>query len=318
MHLMVPFAAGSSAAGMQTLHSLRLPHLERLLAQWHAGVATGSDEHSLNLPQEQVLAACRGWRAADGCLPFAAWQARADGLPQAAGEAGWGLLTPSHWRVGREQILLADPADLQLDEAESRALLQAVRELFESQGWALHWGAPLRWYATHVTLATLATASLERVIGRPIDAWLPDRLAGRQLRRLQSEVQMLLHTHPINAAREARGVLPVNSFWLSGTGRTPPAPAEAHASAGPEPVLDERLRGPLLNEDWAAWVDAWRALDEQRIADLERRARRGESVSLTLCGERRAQRFDAVRRSAWQRLSGTFRRRAIDTVLQTL
>ena len=36
----------------------------------------------------------------------------------------------------------------------------------------------------------------------------------RRVRRLQSEVQMLLHTHPLNAAREDRGDLTVNSFWL--------------------------------------------------------------------------------------------------------
>ena len=37
---------------------------------------------------------------------------------------------------------------------------------------------------------------------------------------------MLLYTHPVNDAREARGALPVNSFWLSGcgvrAGRRPP------------------------------------------------------------------------------------------------
>jgi hypothetical protein len=313
MHLVVPYAAGASPEGAAALHELRLPQLERLLGHLDAGETTGSDEHSLNLPHEQVLAACRGWHAADGCLPFAAWQARADGLAPAAGEVGWGLLTPTHWRVGREQVLLGDPAELQLDEAESRALLQAVRELFESLGWALHWGAPLRWYAAHESLAGLATASLERVIGRPIDAWLPGRLPGGPLRRLQSEVQMLLHTHPINASREARGALPVNSLWLSGTGRTPPL-----QTGTAEPVLDERLRGPLLHEDWAAWAEAWRALDAQVIGALATRAAGGESIHLTLCGERRAQHFASVRHGVWQRLLHGWRRIAVDRVLEVL
>ena len=99
-------------------------------------------------------------------------------------------------------------------------MLQALRPLFEPEGWALHWGAALRWYATHPSLRDLATASLDRVVGHAIDPWLPDRQAGRLLRRLQSEAQMLLYTHPINAAREQRGELAVNSFWLSGTGPT--------------------------------------------------------------------------------------------------
>jgi hypothetical protein len=313
MHLVVPFAAAAFDLGTTTVQGLRLPHFERLLARLAPGPATDTEADSLNLPHEHVLAACRGWMLRDGGLPLAAWAAQADGLPPAPAEQGWGLLTPTHWQVGSEQIVLLDPARLYLDEDESRALLQALRSLFEPEGWTLHWGAPLRWYATHESLAELATASLDRVIGRPIDPWLPDRQIGRDLRRLQSETQMLLYTHPINAAREARGELAVNSFWLSGTGRTQPVATDAS-----EPLLDARLRGPWLAGDWAAWAEAWRALDAQRLSDLETRAARGEALSLTLCGERRAQRFDSARRGAWQRLTQGWRRVAPDVVLEPL
>jgi len=313
MHLVVPFAAAASDIGATAAQGLRLPHFERLLARLAPGPATDTDAASLNLPHEHVLAACRGWALRDGVLPLAAWAAQADGLPAAPAGQGWGLLTPTHWQVGSEQIVLLDPAQLHLDEDESRALLQALRGLFEPEGWTLHWGAPLRWYATHESLAELATASLDRVIGRAIDPWLPDRRTGRHLRRLQSETQMLLYTHPINAAREARGELPVNSFWLSGTGRTQPA-----ADAAAEPLLDERLRGPWLAGDWAAWAEAWQALDAQRLRDLAARAARGEALSLTLCGERGARRFDSVRRGAWQRLTQSWRRVAPDAVLEPL
>lgn len=313
MHLVVPFAAGLSEAGAQALHSLRLPHLERLLSRLQPGEQTATDEHSLNLPHEHVLAASRGWPLIDGCLPCAAWGASADGLPQAEAGLAWGLLSPSFWEVGREQIVLRDPLELALDEAESRALLQAVRGLFETLGWTLHWGAPLRWYATHESLASLATASLDRVVGRAIDPWLPQRLAGRQVRSLQSEVQMLLHTHPINGAREARGAWPVNSFWLSGTGVTPAAQGSAL-----EPTLDCRLRTPLLREDWAAWADAWHALDSTLLRELDARVLGGDAVSLTLCGERRAQRFERKPRSPWQRLTQAWRRVAVAPLLETL
>ncbi len=311
MHLVVPFAA--AATDVTAVQGLRLPHFERLLARLAPGPITDTDADSLNLPHEHVLASCRGWTLRDGGLPLAAWSAQADGLPSAPTGQGWGLLTPTHWQVGSEQVLLLDPTQLHLHEDESRALLQALHGLFEPEGWTLHWGAPLRWYATHDSLAELATASLDRVIGRPIDPWLPDRRAGRNLRRLQSEAQMLLHTHPINAAREARGELPVNSFWLSGTGRTQPLAADAM-----EPLLDERLRGPWLAGDWAAWAEAWHALDAQRLSELNTRTARGEAVSLTLCGERTAQRYDSVRLGAWQRLTQTWRRAAAERVLEPL
>ena len=313
MHLVLPFAAGASEAGAQALHSLRLPQLERLLAGLQATDATDGDEHSLSLPHEQLLAAAHGWSGGDGRWPFAAAQARADGLTVDGDEEGWGLLTPTHWQVGREQIVLRDPDELALDETESRALLQAVRPLFDSEGWSLHWGAPLRWYARHASLRGLATASLDRVIGRAIDPWLPDRQAARHVRRLQSEVQMLLHTHPLNDARETRGALPVNSFWLSGTGITQPV-----SNAASLLTIDARLRAPLLAEDWAAWAEGWHALDAGPIAELAAREQRGEPVSLSLCGERRARRFETVQQSAWSRLTQRWRRVAAVSVLEPL
>jgi hypothetical protein len=315
MHLVVPFAAAASQAAVAALHSLRLPQLERLLARLAPTLQTTPGADSLNPPHEHVLAACRGWTLDDGHLPLAAWWARADGLLPSDADPGWGLLTPTHWQVGSEQIVLLDPLQLHLAEDESRALLCSLRSLFEPDGWALHWGAPLRWYAGHASLRGLATASLDRAIGRPIDRWLPDRQAGRTLRRLQSEAQMLLYTHPINLAREARGELPVNSFWLSGTG---PTPALGNMDADREPVVDERLRGPCLAGDWAGWVEAWQVLDAQRFGDLDARAARGEMLSLTLCGERSAQRFETVHRAAWQRLTQRWRRVAAAPLLERL
>ena len=313
MHLMVPYAAAASEAGMAAMHALRLPQLQRLLCRLSAGARTAPAAASLNPPHEHVLAACRGWTGGDGRLPLAAELARADGLAPVDDGRGWGLLTPTHWQVGSELVLLLDPGQLRLDEDESRALLQSLRVLFEPEGWELHWGAPLRWYAVHESLRDLSTASLDRVIGQAIDQWLPDRRAGRSVRRLQSEAQMLLHQHPTNAAREARGELPVNSFWLSGTGRTAAAPPDPS-----EPLVDARLRAPWLRQDWAAWVEAWQALDEQHLGELQARAARGEPVSLTLGGERAAQRFDSVPQSAWRRLARRWRPLALEQVLQPL
>ena len=313
MHLVVPYAAAPGDAGARALQGLRLPQLQRLLARLTPGATTATDAQSLNLPHEHVLAACRGWALRDGHLPLAAWQAQADGIAAAPGALGWALLTPTHWQVGNDGIVLLDPAALRLAEDESRALWRSLCPLFESEGWALHWAAPLRWYVAHASLADLASASLDRVVGRGIDQWLPDRHAGRIVRRLQSEAQMLLYTHPVNAAREARGELAVNSIWLSGTGRT-----QAVAPGSIEPVVDARLRDPWLAGDGAGWAEAWAQLDAQRLGELDARAARGEMVSLTLCGEHLAQRFDTVRRGAWQRLTLRWRQASAAKVLEAL
>jgi hypothetical protein len=294
MQLLIPHAAvpGAPTTG------LALPHLQQLLARWvPAGPADEGDSFSLSPPHERALARAYGWLGADGCLPWAAQAAAADGID--TGDLAWGLVTPSHWHLGTEQLSLLDPAGLLLNEAESRALFQAVAELFTSQGWLLAWGAPLRWYAAHESLAGLPCAALDRVIGRNVDIWLGSNPALRPLRRLQAEVQMLLHTHPLNAEREARGLLPVNSFWLSGCGLA--QPVQPHACR-----VDERLRGPALAGDWPGWVRAWETLDEGPLQALLQAA--PADARLTLCGERSSLTLQPGPSGLLQRLGRRFKR----------
>lgn len=283
MHLLIPCAGVLSDAGRAATEALALPTLGRLLARLQHQRRDAGDETTRTPPHERALAEALGWPVADGALPWAAHQAQQDGI--AVGEHAWGLLTPVHQHVGTEQVSLLDPALLQLDEAESRHLLDAVRELFESEGFQVAWGAPLRWYVAHPMLDGLATASLDRVIGRNVDAWLPDQAPARLLRRLQMEVQMVLHRLPLNETREERGQLAVNASWLSSCGKAQPVRTSA------QPAVDERLRSAALNEDWATWQQAWQALDAGPIAQLLAAAERGTPVQLTLCGERHADHY---------------------------
>lgn len=307
MHLLIPCAGALSDAGRAATEALALPSLGRLLARLQHQRRDAGDETTRTPPHERALAEALGWPVVDGTLPWAAHQARQDGI--AVGEHAWGLLTPVHQHVGTEQVSLLDPAELQLDDTESRQLLDAVRGLFESEGFQVAWGAPLRWYVAHPMLDGLVTASLDRVIGRNVDAWLPDQAPARLLRRLQMEVQMVLHRLPLNEAREARGELSVNTTWLSNCGKAQPARSEAL------PTLDDRLRAPALNEDWATWQHAWQALDAGPIAQALSALDRGTPVQLTLCGERHADHYALpATTSLLQRLRGLLPTRAPEAV----
>ncbi len=318
MHLLIPHASALSEASAHTLRDLTLPNLAHLMAVLQSTTRDSDDEYTLSPPHERALATTHGWHGADGRWPWAALRAAADGIDP--GQRPWGLLTPVHWHVGREHISLADPSALDLSNDESRALFDAVRPLFEGdgEGVSLTWAAADRWYLAHDHLADLPCASIDRVIGRNVDLWLrgdpqasAEQMARtRWVRRLQNEVQMLLHQHPVNDAREARGALPVNSFWLSGCGRAQPATAAV--------TVDVRLRAPLLAEDWAGWADAWRALDSEVLGPLAAQATHGHAIALTLCGERGWQRYDEVPRSLWQRLGDRFKHVEPHTVLSAL
>lgn len=302
MHLLIPYASALSEGCRHLLKDLELPVLSRLLARMTPAERNEGDEYSLSPPHERVLARLLGYAGSDGGLPWAAHWAARDGIDTA--DLSWGLLTPTHWHVGADHITMLDPARLELEDAESRELLDAVRHLFESEGWVLVWGAPTRWYAAHESLGELPTASLDRVIGRNVDLWMPDHPQARLLRRLQNEVQMFLYTHPLTEQRLARGALPVNSFWLSGCGpRQPERPI-------PEWQVLDGLRGAAMNEDWVAWAEAWRTLDAGALATFAGRVERGDEATLVLCGERHAVHFETRPRSWSARLAQRFTRPA--------
>jgi hypothetical protein len=313
MHLLIPFASALSEAAPHVLRDLALPHLTKLLALLTPTTRDDGDTFALSPPHERALAAAAGWQGADGCLPFAAQAAALDGIE--VRDLAWGLITPSHWHVGRDHVTLADPAALALTEVESRAAFEAVRDLFQSEGFGFAWGAPSRWYVADESLVDLPTASVDRVIGRNVELWMRASAArdasARLVRRLQSELQMLLYTHPLNDEREARAALTLNSFWLSGCGRL-------QAAAG-EPVhVADALRAPLLAEDWASWAEAWRALDAGDVAECLAAARAGRAVTLTLCGERNAHRFETAPRTLWQRLGSRWSAPEAHAVLEAL
>lgn len=305
--LIVPFAACAGEGwvwAMQQLSPAGLPNLGKLLAGMKLLQADEGDAMSLSPPHERVLAKALGLAAApaDGLIPWAARRAGAAGLP-GADHLAWGVVTPCHWAMGREHATLADPAALDLAEAESRTLLAAMQPYFETDGISLHYLSPTVWLAEGELLRTMPTASLDRVLGRNVDPWLPDVASAPVFRRLQNEMQMLLYTHPLNDERSARRLWPVNSFWISGTGaldRPPAAPAR--------PTRVQRsLAAAALADDWQAYAQAWAALDAGDLAGLLALQRTGQTVRLTLSGERNAHIYESARPGLGARIAGLFK-----------
>ncbi|RYZ05797.1 MAG: phosphoglycerate mutase [Comamonadaceae bacterium] len=310
VHLIVPFAACGSPACAQAQRDLRLPHLQRLLARLGPPVTDRGAADSLSMPHERALARAYGLPVTDGLLPFAAFQLGQDG--RAVDGEGWAWITPSHWRVGRDRIAMAHPQELQLDGDDSRALLALVAPYFAEDGITLDYQAPMRWLARGDQFRTLPTASLDRVVGRDIEDWMPAGDAGRPLRRLQQEMQMLLYTLPLNDERQRGGLLPVNSFWISATGALPPG-TRASAPAGLQ--VAQALREAALAGDWAAWAAAWTQLDARDGVRMLGELESGRSVRLTLCGEANSRTWSSEGASVWRRLGSLVARPSIDGML---
>ncbi|TFZ01380.1 hypothetical protein [Ramlibacter rhizophilus] len=301
VHVLVAHASCAAPWCRDALGALALPKLSALLARL---APMGLDEggpRMLSTPHERVLARACGFWAGDGHAPRAAWDLRRQGEDPAG--AAWGWITPCHWAVATDHVRMQPPESLALEEGDSRALLDAMAPYFEEDGLQLRYQEPLRWLARGELLRGLACASLGRVSGAVVDDWLPRGPEARPLRRLQQEMQMLLYTHPVNEAREARGLLPVNSFWLSAAGALP----EAAAPASPPIALDESLGPAAALGDEAAWQDAWRALDDGPIARLLDALAPDREVRLTLCGDSHAQTWALPPPGAWARATRLFR-----------
>jgi hypothetical protein len=260
---------------------------------------------SLCPPHERALAKALGLASeADGLIPWAALEAKANP------NAGWAFITPCHWAMGREHATLTDPATLDMNEADSRTLLAAMQPYFATEGITLHYLQPTRWLAEGDAFISLPTASLDRVLGRNVDRWLP---ASRQIKLLQNEMQMLLYTHPVNDERAAKGQRSVNSFWLSGSGTLTET-----ATANPQVNLTRSLAQAAFANDWAAYSTAWAQLDATDIAPLLAQQNSGKTVRLSLCGESNTMTFESTQHGILTKIKNTLSPQPLIHVLKQL
>jgi hypothetical protein len=305
MHLIIPYAAFADVPS-DALHSLALPHLRQILGQM---ACTHRDEEARDvqpspcMPHERVQARALGWLG-DAPAPWAAWAHPSNPAPQA-----W--ITPCHWQIGMDQVVMLDPAYLQLSDEESQQLLQAMQPFLQEDGLDVRWHSPLMWHATGPVFAGMQAVSLDRVSGANVKPWITDGHLPPSLRRLQSEMQMLLYNHPVNDARLAQGRLTVNSFWVHGAGALP-----AHHEALPasEVQVIDSLRAPALQGDVQAWLAAWQQVDAEHLAPLSQHS----GLRLTLCSETSAHTYQRTERSWLQRLGAAFHKTDTGRALQAL
>ncbi|MGE8677463.1 MAG: hypothetical protein ACN6PE_02510 [Achromobacter marplatensis] len=217
---------------------------------------------------------------AHGCTAFESWQlTRAGYTPEPglqqgaglgpllaagqapAGDAVW-LAELVHLALGADQANLLDPGQMDLLPEETAALLDTARPLFEGTGFAVDALSPQRWRLRLPDGLRPQTASPQVVAGQRLNEWWRQDTETRPWRRLLNEIQMAWHEHPVNDARAARGLAPVNALWLYGGGTPWPI-----APAGPERVLTE-LDAPQRTGDWSAWLDALAELDAQHLRPL--------------------------------------------------
>lgn len=278
LHILIEHAALPLQAGVAQPPLPALPHFDALLGRMHIEKMQPVDADGGATALETVLMQTLGWPP--GFAPWAAWQSRTYG-PACA----W--LRPCHWQVGLDSIVLLDPRELQLSAQESRQLMASVQDLLAEYGLTLHYHGPDLWLAKGELLGHLQTRSMATALQKPIEremmAASGQSAHSLQWRRLQNELEMLLHSLPLNQAREEQGQWTINAVWLEGAGRLEQAPAVAE-----DIQVEQRLAQMPLSAGQAMFEQTWLALDADVAPALLARLRSGQRARLTLCGARQA------------------------------
>ena len=203
VHLVIPGLFLPKDLAAEAGDGLSLPALEKLLGR-------GRNEILDPVPLENLLCVSFGVPCATDA-PIAPISAAFDGL--AAG--CWLRADPVNLNLQRDQLLLAA---VQVGSEEAAALCASLNEHFAGQDMEFFAPHPQRWYVRLDALPRISTAPLSQVVGGDVRRVLPTGEDAARWHQLFNEIQMLLHAHPLNEAREARGEPIINSVWFWGGG----------------------------------------------------------------------------------------------------
>ena len=154
---------------------------------------------------------------------------------------------PVHLRPDLDAARLFDASHFALTRDEATAMAAALDRHFAPEGVRFEAPRPTRWYARLERQPDAEFQPPGRAGGRDAGGALPAGNEGSLWRRRMNEAQMVLHAHPANQAREARGELAVNSVWFWGMGEPGPVPRRRFD----EVVADEPLIRALARRSGA-------------------------------------------------------------------
>jgi hypothetical protein len=123
---------------------------------------------------------------------------------------------PVHLVVGMSDITLTNKIT-DLTQVEAKEFINLLNTHFNQDGLTFILGSNSQWYVSVQAIETISTTPIEVVIRKNI-ADYPIQSDHRNWQVLQNEMQMLLHSAPLNQSREMAGLPTVNSLWLWGGG----------------------------------------------------------------------------------------------------
>jgi len=305
LDILIPFGLPPKELATDLFRNLNTPALATLIARAkfipENDAAQPDDGFARTLPHEAWLTTKFGLAPQmniSGSPPIATAAMCSLGIAEEPGQ--WFIVSPVHFHIARDHLVLTDPRQLALSEADSHTLFEIAQPLFSEVGKKLIYGDATTWFARADEWAQLQTSTPDAASGHNIDIWMPSGEGARSWRKLQNEVQMHWFTSAVNAGREEHGLKPVNSIWLWGGAPSSMQPEArpytdafnlhgwmrafeqlvgrhaSHADAAtviassPQRgllVLDHLLEA-ALNNDWGSWQLQLKQLESDWFAPL--------------------------------------------------
>ena len=336
LQLLIPSLLWPEDSPPEIYRDLPLPALETLLAR---SVHTEAESEAGSQGMEAWL--CRAfstekqldWPVAP--ITLAADGAGAGHVNLSARNDYWLRADPVHLRIERGQLILADSRVFRISPEEAKEFTDLLNRHFAGNNLAFLPLRPDRWYLRLAKTPALKTHPLSQVTGKNINDLLPSGADSMAWHGVFNEIQMLLHEHPLNQAREARGELAINSVWFWGGGimptvernvytkvwsndvfaralasnadsaELPPTWRESAATDNPADnhlVVLDSLSGKAQYGDAYGWRESLKELEQNWFAPLLAGLKQGrlDQLAITAIGEHGTRNFTVSRGDLWK------------------
>jgi hypothetical protein len=132
----------------------------------------------------------------------------------------WLHLQPMHFMAGLDRltaVVLHGANDV--SRAELAELEPTIAAHLRAAGMRLVTTSHGDWLVHSEHALDVQMETPESAAASPLEQAMPQGRDAPALRRLMTELQMLLHDHPVNVARLRRGVPEINAVWFHGSGQ---------------------------------------------------------------------------------------------------
>ncbi|WP_455366297.1 hypothetical protein [Kaarinaea lacus] len=127
----------------------------------------------------------------------------------------------------RDHLMLLGNDMLDYSKQEAEQIISDINTTYHDQPWQIKMLSPRHWVMEMPEAPAINTHAINSVVGRKINDFLPYGEEAKPWHALMNELQMLLHSHPVNQSRTMSGMAAANSVWFWGEGVLPKLTGEA-------------------------------------------------------------------------------------------